>query len=271
VPDKFSMEADKPIGFFDSGIGGLTVLSEALKQLPDESYIYYADTKNAPYGTRPREEVLRLTFDAVKYLAAEEIKALVVACNTATSIAISALRSTYSFPIIGMEPAVKPAVYNNGGNRVLVVATPLTLKETRFQNLLQLFDNNKIVDYLALPRLVEYAERMDFCSEKVIDYVKRMLSSVRIKEYGTLVLGCTHFIYYRKLFKMLLPENMQIIDGNFGTVQHMKNVLTENKLISSVGGGRVRYVESDKNLTDCQDIERFKGLLEIAAHETGDI
>lgn len=270
MPGQFISEADKPIGFFDSGIGGLTVLSEAIKQMPDENYIYYADTINAPYGTKPREEVRNLILKAVAILAGEGIKALVVACNTATSIAISELRSMYSFPVIGMEPAVKPAVSNNGGGRVLVVATPLTLKESRFQNLLQQFDNNKIVDYLALPRLVEYAEKMDFDGEKVFDYVKRMISSIRIEKYGTLVLGCTHFIYYRSIFRRILPDNIHIIEGNRGTVNHMNCVLTERGLRSGIRGGKLEFIESGQKVTEGNNFERFKSLLAFAARETGE-
>ena len=152
------------IGFFDSGIGGLSVLKEALKILPNENYIYYGDTENAPYGTKTKEEVKDLTFRAVEFLDKHKIKALVVACNTATSAAVRELREKYSFPIIGMEPAIKPAVENNQkkGKRVLTLATPLTLKEEKFQSLISKFDVEHIVDMLPAPKLVEFAEKFIF-------------------------------------------------------------------------------------------------------------
>ena len=121
------------IGFFDSGIGGLTVLSEALKRLPHHEYLYYADTEHAPYGKRPKEEVLMYVLEAVDFLVQQGAQMIVIACNTATSIAITTLREKYDIPIIGMEPAVKPAIecVSDGSKRVLVTATPLTLKEEK--------------------------------------------------------------------------------------------------------------------------------------------
>jgi glutamate racemase len=154
------------IGFFDSGVGGLTVLAEALRQLPEENYIYYADTEHVPYGIRNKDEVRRFVLQAVDFMAAQNIKALVVACNTATSIAINNLRQKYDFPVLGMEPAVKPAVEKNGTQkglkRVLVAATQLTLREQKYQDLVSRVDQDHIVDGIALPELVEYAENFVF-------------------------------------------------------------------------------------------------------------
>jgi glutamate racemase len=128
------------IGVFDSGIGGLTVLKEAIKLMPHENYFYYADTKHVPYGTKPKDEVAGYIFDAVDFFARQGVEALVVACNTATSIAINDLRVKYSFPIIGMEPAVKPAVEKVDHRRVLVLATPITVKEKKLHDLVERLD-----------------------------------------------------------------------------------------------------------------------------------
>jgi len=146
----------RPIAFFDSGIGGVTVLHEALRLMPDEDYIYYADTLNAPYGIREKHEVKKLVYDAVDFIVRKDVKAVVIACNTATSAAVEDLRRLYSIPIIGMEPAVKPAVEKNGREhkRVIVTATPLTLKEEKLLNLIDRIDNEHIVDLLPLPDLV---------------------------------------------------------------------------------------------------------------------
>ena len=115
------------IAFFDSGIGGLTVLHQAKKLMPQEDYLYYADTDHVPYGSKTKEEIRRYVEEAADFIAAQDVKALVVACNTATSVAIQSLRARYSFPILGMEPAVKPAVKNIAvSKRVLVTATPVT-------------------------------------------------------------------------------------------------------------------------------------------------
>ena len=119
------------IAFLDSGLGGLTVLREAIKILPGEDYIYYADNMNTPYGVKTKEEVKQHIFNAVKFIVTLDAKALVVACNTATSVAIEDLRQQYNFPIIGMEPAIKPAIekHKNTGKRILILATELSLKE----------------------------------------------------------------------------------------------------------------------------------------------
>jgi glutamate racemase len=159
------MNTDK-IGFMDSGFGGITVLSEALRQLPRENFIYYADIEHVPYGTKEKEEVKKYVFEAVNFLIGKGIKALVVACNTATSIAVRELRSMYDFPIVGMEPAVKPAVENGNGKRVLVLATALTLREEKFHNLVQRVDQEHVVDYLPFPEMVELAENMVFDIDK---------------------------------------------------------------------------------------------------------
>lgn len=223
------------IGIFDSGVGGITVLKEAIKLLPKEEYIYYADTLHVPYGTKSKEEIKDYIFEAARFLAEKDIKILVVACNTATSIAVRELRSIYDFPIVGMEPAVKPAVEKNGkvNKRVLVTATPLTLKEEKFQNLVSRLDNEHIVDVLPLPGLVEFAERLEFDETLVTQYLNSKLSLFDMKDYGTVVLGCTHFPLYKNVFSKLLPLHIDIIDGNIGTVKHMKNILEGKGLLSS--------------------------------------
>jgi len=238
------------IGFFDSGVGGLTVLAEALRQLPQEDYIYYADTEHVPYGIKSKDDVRRFVLQAVEFMAAQNIKALVVACNTATSIAIKDLRQRYSFPVLGMEPAVKPAVEKNGSQkgskRVLVAATPLTLTEEKYQDLVSRVDQDHIVDCIALPELVEYAEKFVFDPEIVVPYLKRKLEGWNVSQYGTVVLGCTHFRYFEQSFaKVFLPDT-DIIDGSVGTVRHLKTILQRNNLASSGGKGEVKFYTSGK-------------------------
>ena len=129
---------NRPIGFMDSGVGGLSVLREAVRVLPNEDFIYFGDSANAPYGTRTVREIRELTFKAVEKLMEYDIKALVVACNTATSAAISELRSKYKdMPVIGIEPAVKPAVVCSNGGRIIVMATPMTLRQRKFRELIK--------------------------------------------------------------------------------------------------------------------------------------
>ncbi len=250
------------IGFLDSGFGGITVLSEALRQLPGENYIYYADNEHVPYGTKTKEEVHNYVFGAVEFLVSQGIKALVVACNTATSIAVRDLRGRYSFPIVGMEPAVKPAVENGNGKRVLVLATQLTLKEEKFHNLVQRVDQEHVVDYLAFPELVELAEALVFDTQRVIPVIEEKLQGYDFYNYKTFVLGCTHFPIYSKMFRQVLPEHIDIIDGSIGTVRYLKHLMEEKGIVNSCpGGGQVRFFESGREILNKERLETFKWLL----------
>lgn len=252
------------IGFFDSGIGGLSVLREAAAMLPNENYIYYGDTENAPYGVRSKDDVKRLTFNAVQFMEDKSIKALVVACNAATSAAVADLRKKYAFPVIGMEPAVKPAVEKNHdeGKRVLVLSTALTLKEEKFQNLVSRVDTDHIVDMLAAPKLVEFAEKYVFHGPDVESYLRELLPSDKINRYGTVVLGCTHFPFFRRALANVLPTSIDIIDGNAGTIHHLFDVLKSlNLLNQSAEKGRITFYKSGVQVKDRFTLETFKNLL----------
>lgn len=250
------------IGFFDSGVGGVTVLAEALRRMPDEDYLYYADTLHVPYGDKPKEAVRQHILDGVAKMHEQGIKALVVACNTATSIAVKELRERYSFPVIGMEPAVKPAVERNADKekRVLVFATNLTLKEAKFKQLVSAVDHKHIVDYMALPGLVELAERKVFEGPEAEEYLQSKLTEFELPQYGTVVLGCTHFPLFEQVFRKLLPASVDIIDGAAGTVKHLGATLEK---AGSRGGG-VGNVRFDSSGNREANLEVFQAALEAA-------
>lgn len=252
------------IGFFDSGIGGVTVLHEALNMLPSEDYIYFADTLNAPYGTKSRDEVRELVFNAVDFIVEMGVSAVVIACNTATSVAIEDLRKRYTIPVIGMEPAVKPAVERTGGTqkRVLVTATPLTLKEEKLKNLIDRIDNEHIVDLLPLPGLVQFAENFEFRENIVSQYLIKELAPCDLKRYGTIVLGCTHFIFYRNLLKKIIPYGIDIIDGNIGTINHLKKVHDQRE-DSKSGNSKIKWYCSGSPVEDVKRLAEFELLLLI--------
>ncbi|MEC2331820.1 MULTISPECIES: glutamate racemase [Bacillus subtilis group] len=252
------------IGFFDSGIGGMSVLYEAIKVLPYEDYIFYADTLNVPYGEKSKIEVREYIFNAVEFMASQNIKALVVACNTATSIAIEDLRRNFNFPIIGIEPAVKPAIKKcaKERKRVLVVATNLTLKEEKFHNLVKEIDHHDLVDCLALPGLVEFAENFDFSEAKIIKYLKNELSSFDLKQYGTIVLGCTHFPFFKNSFEKLFGIKADIISGSIGTAKHLKRILVEHNQLG-IGSGSITFFNSGHKIEDQETLSKYKKLFEI--------
>ncbi|MCX6290399.1 MAG: glutamate racemase [Bacteroidetes bacterium] len=260
-PDNIRTASD-PIGIFDSGIGGLTVLHQALRELPGENFIYYADTLHVPYGEKPKEEVLGYIADGVSFLDRIGIKALVLACNTATSIAANELRSRYDFPIIGMEPAVKPAVERTKNKRVLVLATPLTLQEQKFKDLVAKVDNEKIVDFIALPELVESAEKFQFDPDIILPLLRKKLAHLQPEVYGTVVLGCTHFPFFRKALIEIFSPFADIIDGNEGTVKHLKNILQTKNLLSTGGKGQVSYYDSGVPVTDTSRFKKYLTLLD---------
>lgn len=229
------------VGIYDSGVGGLTVLNEAVKCIQNVDFIYFADTYNAPYGTKSKEEVKLLVENAVEFLLKEDVDALLIACNTATSIAIKDLRKKYQIPLVGMEPAVKYALDNFGSKRILSLATPLTLKEKKYESLISDLACHKKVDSVPLPKLVEFAENFIFDKKIILPYLKKVLSSYDLSEYSAIVLGCTHFPYFRKDIKEIVPEGITIVDGNIGTVRHLKNKLS---IIKNKGATQVTFYQS---------------------------
>jgi glutamate racemase len=231
------------IAVFDSGIGGITVLSEAVNRLPYENFIYFADTLHVPYGTKPKEEVRGYIIAAMNTIMQEPVKAIVIACNTATSIAISDLRAHTDIPIIGMEPAVKPAVEMNriSGRRVLVLATPLTLKESKYHELVKRVDDMSIVDSLPLPELVPYCESLQFDERIMTDYFRTKLALYDWAEYGTIVLGCTHYPFYKTILARLLPSHIQIVDGSAGTVKRLNEILLKHSMLNDQGSTDITF------------------------------
>ncbi len=250
------------IVFFDSGIGGLTVLHEAIRLMPNEDYIYYADTRHVPYGVRSKQEVEHLVCHAIQAMTEQyDVHAVVIACNTATSIAIQALRDRYRMPIIGMEPAVKPAVQlvQASRKRVLVSATRLTLKESKFAELVAGIEAEQLVDPLALPELVRFAEKEQFTGPEVEAYLQEALAPYDVSQYGAFVMGCTHYVYFKQVFAHLLPVEAALIDGNRGTILHlMRKLEAYSAAGNGIGNGEIRFHSSSS--TD--EVKRLSRIFE---------
>ncbi|MGG6310378.1 glutamate racemase [Paenibacillus macerans] len=236
------------IAFFDSGIGGLTVLQEAMKKLPGEDFLYFADTLHVPYGTKTLAEVKQYVQESAERIMKEPVKALVVACNTGTSAAIEELRHTYSLPIIGMEPAVKPAVKRSqtAGKRVLVLATSLTLSLSKYTDLVARIDDHNVVDSMPLPELVQYCEQLQFEPLEIERYFSRKLAGIDLGQYSTIVLGCTHFPYYKGILRQILPPRIELIDGSQGTVERLCCLLGDSANTNS-GEANIEFLCSDGN------------------------
>lgn len=249
------------IGIFDSGIGGLTLLHQAMIQLPEENYIYYADTAHVPYGIRTTEQVIGYVDEIIAFMVQHKCKAVVIACNTATAAAAELMREKYAIPIVGIEPAVKPAVEKSDGKRVMVIATPLTIRERKLQSLLHKIDDSHLVDLQPFPRLVTFAEERVFDTPEVRNYIEETLQPFDLTQYAEFVLGCTHFNFFKDIFDEVLPKGVQIIDGSRGTINQLCRVLEgQNKLEQQQGS--VRYFASGREMTQEKELADMKRLHE---------
>jgi len=237
----------KPIGIFDSGMGGLTVLKTAMTLLPNEDYVYYGDDGNAPYGTKPEERIVELALNCAAFLADRDVKAIVVACNTATSAAINDIRSRYNLPVISMEPAIKPAVEQSSGGRVLMMATPATCALARYQRLLQRVDVRHQVENVPCPGLVDLIEA-GRTGREVDELLEKLLGKYDGQRIDGIVLGCTHYPFIRENIERYAKAHFagepKLFDGNAGTVRQLKRVLEQRGLLSDKPQGSVRLFTS---------------------------
>lgn len=219
------------IAVFDSGVGGISVLRELVKLMPQERYLYFGDSANAPYGTRPTAEVRALTLAAAERLMARGCKALVVACNTATAAAIIDLRAKYPDKIIiGIEPALKVAADHFPGGEVGVMATPVTLREEKFDVLLHRFTDACTVHKIPAPGLVELVERGMAVSEESEALLKPLLLPYRDR-LDAVVLGCTHYPFAAPVIGKLLGGHTALLDGGPGTARQTRRRLEAEGLL----------------------------------------
>lgn len=219
-------KAERPIGVFDSGVGGISVLRELVKLMPNENYIFYGDSGNAPYGTKTLEAVQQLTLQDAEHLYKQEVKALIVACNTATSAAVHLLREKYTdIPVIGIEPALKPAVLSKENPRVLVMGTPMTIREEKFHRLMMRFQNQAQIFPLPCPGLVEFVEQGDLESQKLEEFLRQLLMPYKKQGIDAVVLGCTHYPLVREAIQKVLGEQVKLFDGGYGTAKETKRKL----------------------------------------------
>ena len=232
------------IAVFDSGVGGISVLRHLLKRMSGEKYLYFGDSANAPYGSRTTEEVRQLTLAAAEMLLSENrIKALVIACNTATAAAVQDLREKYpELIVIGIEPALKLAADHFPGGRVGVMATEVTLREEKFDTLLHRFDENCSVAKIPAPGLVQLIEQGKTEAEETEALLRQILAPY-IGKLDALVLGCTHYPFAAKAISRVLGENVVLLDGGDGTARETKRRLKEAGLLEE-GEGQVRITNS---------------------------
>lgn len=235
----------RPVGFFDSGLGGAGVLREALRLLPRENYLYYGDNANAPYGDRSYSEIASLTEKSVAAMASFGIKAAVIACNTATATCIDALRSAFPFPIVSIEPAIKPACETQGHGRVLMLSTAATANLPRYKHLLSTMKNPARVISVPCPGLVERIESGCFAADGFDDILEKHLSFLEGETIDAMVMGCTHYVFIKNAFaryaSLHFKGKAELFDGNAATVRQLGRVLKENNLENPCGSAHVEY------------------------------
>nr|WP_299385096.1 glutamate racemase [Allomuricauda sp.] len=240
----------KPIGIFDSGIGGTSIWREIVKMLPHEDTIYLADSHNAPYGAKPKEEILQLSIKNTEYLLSMDCKLIVVACNTATTNAIDYLRAHYQVPFIGIEPAIKPAALHTKTKKVGVLATKGTLASELFHSTSKMFTEGITVLEQEGTGLVELIERGEARSKETKALLSQYLNPMLEQQIDCLVLGCTHYPYLIPLIKELVPSNVTIIDSGEAVARQTKAVLKKNLLHADLNrkASHRFYINTEANI-----------------------
>ena len=240
------LDCRAPVAVFDSGLGGISVLRELVRTLPRENYLYFGDSLHAPYGTKTPQEVITLSLQAADRLLSQGAKALVVACNTATSAAIRTLRKTYpELAIVGTEPAIKPAVERHPGGRILMLATAMTVQEEKFQRLKAQYDDQAQIIPIACSGLMEYVEQGILRGAEVEGYLLDKLEPYLKVPIDAVVLGCTHYPFLRGAIRRIVGRRPEIIDGSIGIARQLERRLEEQGLLNPGDvSGKVEFQNS---------------------------
>ena len=226
------MSNKKPIGLFDSGVGGTSIWKEVNALLPNESTIYLADSKNAPYGQKTQEEIIELSKKNTAFLLENNCKLIIVASNTATTNAIKVLRATYDIPFIGIEPAIKPAALHSKTQKIGILATQGTLNSELFHQTVALYSDVKVVEQIGFD-LVTLIENGEMHSKRMTQLLNDYLLPMVAQDIDYLVLGCTHYPYLIPQIKKIIPKNIKIIDSGEAVAKQTKHILEINQLFNT--------------------------------------
>jgi glutamate racemase len=226
------MSNKNPIGLFDSGVGGTSIWKEVYELLPNESTIYLADSKNAPYGQKSQEEIIELSIKNTEILLNKNCKIIIVACNTATTNAIKVLRANYDIPFIGIEPAIKPAALHTKTQKIGILATQGTLNSALFHQTVALYSDVKVVEQIGY-ELVQLIESGAMHSEKMTQLLKDYILPMVAEDIDCLVLGCTHYPYLIPQIKKIIPNDIKIIDSGEAVAKQTKHILEVNNLYNT--------------------------------------
>ena len=252
--------SQQAIGVMDSGVGGISVLKHIHALLPHEGLVYIADSKHAPYGNKTADEITARCFEIADFLITKDVKALVVACNTATAAAIDAMRKRYTLPIIGMEPAVKPAAEASKNGVIGVLATVGTLKSAQFAALLESYGRNVKVVTQACVGLVECIERGELDMPETKSLIRQYCLPLLDEGADTIVLGCTHYPFVKDAIREVVGESVTLIDTGAAVANQLKRQLEEKGLLStSMQKAEVNFWTNSESETAKQVIEALWG------------
>lgn len=227
------MKNEYPIGIFDSGIGGISVARRIRELLPNENLVYVADTKHAPYGNKSESTIFQRSSTLIEFLIERQVKAVVIACNTATVSSIKKLREKYTIPIIGVEPGIKPAVYKTNSGVIGVLATTQTLNSHSFSHLTAIFSSAVKIEVQPCPGLVELVESLSYKSNITEALIKKYVSSLLDKGADIIVLGCTHYAFLYSIIKKVAGPNVELINTDLAVAKETARRLDSIKLLST--------------------------------------
>lgn len=250
------MQSLAPIGVFDSGVGGLTVAREIIRQLPNEKIIYFGDTARVPYGSKSKENIIRYSRQIIRFLKSKNVKAIVVACNTASAIALEEIRDEIDIPIIGVvKPGAKVASANTKNKRIGIIATEATINSNIYTDIIHENDNDITVFGKACPLFVPLVEE-GLLDDPVTDEIaRRYLDELKSKDIDTLILGCTHYPLLRKTVGRIIGDNVNLVNPAYETALSLKELL----LSKGIAAGDEHQYESEMYAFYVSDTaEKFK-------------
>jgi glutamate racemase len=246
MPTAYSLPPDRPIGLFDSGIGGLTVLQQIIEKLPKENTVYLGDTARSPYGTKSVETVLRYSFENADFLIEKGVKLIVVACNTSTAIALDALRANVSVPVVGViEPGAKAALAKTKTGKIGVIGTEATIQSGAYTQALKRLDPKVEVYSRACPLFVPLVEEGWLDNPVVEMTVESYLASLKHSRIDTLILGCTHYPLLKKAIRRFMGRGVRLVDSAEETGNEVSRLLQERSLQRERGKGSASFFVTD--------------------------
>lgn len=259
---------NRSIGFFDSGVGGLSVAKVGLKEMPKESFVYFGDTLRMPYGVRSREEIESFTCQAMEFFKSKNVKMAVIACNTATCYGIKKAREMFDFPIFGVvEPAVKTALKTSSNGKIALIATEGTVKSNVYKNYFESYSSTTELMQIGCPDLVVAIEKGDYRDEVIIPVINKYLREFGDFEYDSLILGCTHFPLVEKTFEKILKtydRDVKLVNPAQTTIEEVKEFLSKEDMLGNHDEEKIDFYVSGsvdnfkETLTKVIDLKPYK-------------